>query len=1282
MTDYTLEGLSPRSFEHLVQALAVRHLGPGCGVWGDGPDGGRELTFETAPEYRRQVAWDGPGVLQAKFRQRPRRDDGAWAVGQLTEELATLRSAGDRRPPMRFYLFVTNVVLSPVAGTGAKDRCLAALAEAAGDLGLVDYDVWDYDKLRTFLDDAADIRRAYRAWITPGDVLADLVEGAEAERQRVTLAVTRFLQKQCTAEQYARLEQSGTPADERVPIAQVFTDLPLEDIGVGDPGTVLGLIGDLARERHDLSAGDRGAAPSRLVLVGGPGQGKTTVGQFACQIGRAALLRDRSDLTPEVRDVVEEISAAAEALPGGFPPVRRLPFHVPLSGFAERLAAGTGGLIEDLVERIATLSGTSFSLNDMNTVLRQYPILLVLDGLDEVPASSNRERVMQAISAFWTDCATVGADVLCVATTRPQGYTDDFDPRYYAHATLAPLDEGAALAYADRLVRGRFGADADRVERALDRLRKAAGEEMTARLMTTPLQVTIMAYLVDVGGPPPRDRWNLFAAYYEVIYKRESERDNELAAVLRDHKVDVDDIHAEVGLALQVISERTGGTEARISIGVLEELVAARLTSREHPPEAVARLTRLLIDAARQRLVFLVGPEEDAVGFEIRSLQEFMAARALMAGRESKVNARIAAIAPVALWRNVLLFAVGKMVVDREELLVDLHDLCLELGADRGTTFRVAGVGALIALDVLADGSIRQHPKRRRRFTEVALGLVRAGDVDAARRLAPLLDDGVADIVEREVAAMVASGDAEACVGVVALACASAEAFDRWGPLLAAGEAGLTDVRVVTALAEREPGLPEDATALLERVLRRAGPAVAVTAMERTQGPETRVRDPRFALVNGLAQLVGTSPSAARPATVAVLGLLRYEAVLSPVGEDDLHGWTLLGSGLGAAVSADPRWRPLVALVGYCREPSARTLAEAAAALADDDRAPAWIDLPGVPWPLRQLVGQGHDLRTIATEAPAGRFGDTADWEVVERQWRGRSTAGRPDLADLRPWDGPERSGWPLHRLLSTTRFEARSGRQMAVEAGRWLDLARQVDEPAVAGMLADAALVGTTSVDGDEVRPGWTAEVIRDALAIPGRRAWLGYALASAAGRRRRGDVLDGIDGDLLRAIVAHLSKSTRPVTSPRVEAVRLVDAFYLQSHVTGDPGWLALVGRVARAEADVARQGIDLTGVEGVDESFLAAVDAHRGDPGALVRLAAVVGEDAGGWRGTARTLEEVAPEYDRDEVDAALDVLPVGAVARRVARAWTAGGRSGIDARWGELALPASAGLAIGA
>jgi len=97
--DYDLTRLGSRSFEQLIVSLARRELGPAMKVFGDGPDGGREATFEgtinwaatavaAAPTDGQPVAdgaatgdWSGYTVIQAKYRLNPSsrpRDNAVW----------------------------------------------------------------------------------------------------------------------------------------------------------------------------------------------------------------------------------------------------------------------------------------------------------------------------------------------------------------------------------------------------------------------------------------------------------------------------------------------------------------------------------------------------------------------------------------------------------------------------------------------------------------------------------------------------------------------------------------------------------------------------------------------------------------------------------------------------------------------------------------------------------------------------------------------------------------------------------------------------------------------------------------------------------------------------------------------------------------------------------------------------------------------------------------------------------------------------------------------------
>ena len=163
MHDYQLERLNTRSFEQLVQALAIEIIGKQLIVFGDGPDGGREATFEGPvkyPEGKKQ--WSGYGMMQAKFRQQPHslaKKNADWAIEQLKAEFKELKprpkqqkisNQGDRICP-DYYIFATNLVLSPVAKKGGKDRVRTVLGGFKKSHGLKDYAIWDGDQIRRFL---------------------------------------------------------------------------------------------------------------------------------------------------------------------------------------------------------------------------------------------------------------------------------------------------------------------------------------------------------------------------------------------------------------------------------------------------------------------------------------------------------------------------------------------------------------------------------------------------------------------------------------------------------------------------------------------------------------------------------------------------------------------------------------------------------------------------------------------------------------------------------------------------------------------------------------------------------------------------------------------------------------------------------------------------------------------------------------------------------------------------------------------------------------------------
>jgi hypothetical protein len=214
---------------------------------------------------------------------------------------------------------------------------------------------------------------------------------------------------------------------------------------------------------------------------------------------------------------------------------------------------------------------------------------------------------------------TEDADLLVVATTRPQGYGDEL-PRSLHKVELLNLSREDAIAYATRLTELRLGGGVDTVE-VVDRITAAVDNEVTGRLMRTPLQVMILSLLLENRRRPPQDRAGLFQAYYDVIYVREVNKKSHLANVLHEYRLDIDHIHYSAGLTLQKRSEDSDDFDAAMPTDELRRIIRNRLAEQEHPEPDLDRLVEDLTRASRDRLVLLAAIGQDQVGFELRSLQ-------------------------------------------------------------------------------------------------------------------------------------------------------------------------------------------------------------------------------------------------------------------------------------------------------------------------------------------------------------------------------------------------------------------------------------------------------------------------------------------------------------------------------------------------------------------------------------------------------------------------------------------------------------------------------------
>jgi predicted NACHT family NTPase len=389
-------------------------------------------------------------------------------------------------------------------------------------------------------------------------------------------------------------------------LARLFFDLPASNeqrllppdekpdkTGKLPPGVLWELLRDGSRKLDPKTVYEQEIAspdstderfPTRYVLLGGPGSGKSTVGQFLAQIHRAALLDRREPhlLGPQTRKIIVETRALCdqEGLP--WPATPRYPFRVELNRYAKALAAKDSDRIESLGRYLLYELKREHTLTYEGLLewLAMHPWLLILDGLDEVPATSNRDALVKAVNDFLAEARQIEANLFVVATSRQQGYGGEFASGAVAFRHILPLSTTRALRYVERYAEARFRAsNPNRARDLVDKLRQSAKRELTAQLISSPLQVTFMATVVAARGDPGEDRWQLFDSYYRTIYDRERQKAvPPYDAVLSKQQPIIDRLHHDIGFWLQYQRETAGGTTVSLPIAMFERLVDAYLS--------------------------------------------------------------------------------------------------------------------------------------------------------------------------------------------------------------------------------------------------------------------------------------------------------------------------------------------------------------------------------------------------------------------------------------------------------------------------------------------------------------------------------------------------------------------------------------------------------------------------------------------------------------------------------------------------------------------------------
>ncbi|WP_433458321.1 NACHT domain-containing protein [Micromonospora sp. CA-248212] len=739
MPDYDLNRLGSRAFEQMIVALGRLEIGPGVRVFGDGPDGGREATFDgtinwsatSAGVSDQADAWTGYTVLQSKFQIKPKaepRDNALWLQGEISREIASWVKAAKGRTRSRlpdYLIFVTNIDLSPVAKTGGIDTLhtfvsgkLKEKETVKAGLRVKGFMIWHAEQVRSMIDAHQDVRWAYPGLLTVGDVLAllgsdNMPLGSMDLRDPLREEMLRSLK----LDRYIRLGQAGGPGDATLWLDEIAIDVPARLDG--DEGTSLRAVRhilDLGETNLRQRQADRIERPN-VVIVGGPGQGKSTLSQLIAQAYRVAMLTEVS-LGPSTDEVVKGTAAALDRLGLAAPRNRRWPVRVDLAKYAEELSTGSETtLLRWISKMIQKRTEQDIQPGHLREWLKAWPWALILDGLDEVPSAAARRMLYQQIENLLTTAEDLDADLLVVITTRPTGYDERFAPDRYQHLYLQRLSAREAAEFSLQITNKRFVNDDEMRVKVADRMAEASRDPVSARLMETPLQVTIMSFIVEKYPNLPPDRFTLFNLYYSTMCDREGGKEIAIARFIVENRPRIDRLHEQVGLVLQAESEVAEGAEASMQPEDLRKLARQQLLERGFAARDAESIAEQLVDAATRRLVLLT-PRDGGVGFEIRSLQELMAARALTEGEDSDVLGRLRLVGHSPHWRNTWLLAAGHLLLTSERF----EKLIIRLLRDLDNEPRRFGgrypTAPLLAADIIADNLAVARPNFERALVQ------------------------------------------------------------------------------------------------------------------------------------------------------------------------------------------------------------------------------------------------------------------------------------------------------------------------------------------------------------------------------------------------------------------------------------------------------------------------------------------------------------------------------------------------------------------------------------
>ena len=379
------------------------------------------------------------------------------------------------------------------------------------------------------------------------------------------------------------------------------------------------------------------AKHDRLFVVGGPGSGKTT---FLRKIATEAATARLYTLAP----------------PGGLPE-QPFPVLVSLEDYgrdcrSRNVEPGATDLRDFALGGLLAADAEKLDPAIARRALSDKRLVLLLDGLDEVPETVRRDRVAGAIAAL----ADSVKGAVIVVTCRPAAARDACDlPHPFVRYDVSAFDDEQRAVFVHKWMTHRHGdgpmrsVAREQAGRLLDELRGNAG---LASEVESPLILTIVCMLFHKEGMLPESRAEL---YDQVVTLLLDNRRRGCEAWPGPAK-DVDRTTRRRAMEALAWGHRTEVPAGGLDKALLFEERAVDLMKNVVPERRVA-LDLLLFLQERTGLLDWRASSgtEKQYAFPHRTLTEFLAASHAASRDDGRVTGDLLDRAKDADWREVLL---------------------------------------------------------------------------------------------------------------------------------------------------------------------------------------------------------------------------------------------------------------------------------------------------------------------------------------------------------------------------------------------------------------------------------------------------------------------------------------------------------------------------------------------------------------------------------------------------------------------------------------------------